>query len=41
MSKRKKLIYVTGVAGVTLVIAGLGAAGAIAASDLFSPSEES
>ena len=41
MSRRKKLIYVTGVAGVTLVIAGLGAAGAIAASDLFSPSEES
>jgi len=41
MSRRKKLIYVAGVAGVTFVVAGLGAAGAIAASDLFSPSEES
>ena len=41
MSRRKKLIYVAGVSGATLVIAGLGAAGAIAASDLFSPGEES
>ena len=41
MSRRKKLMYVAGVSGVTLVIAGLGAAGAIAASDLFSPGEES
>ena len=41
MSRRKKLIYVAGVAGATFVIAGLGAAGAIAASDLFSPGEES
>ena len=41
MTRRKKLMYVAGIAGVMLVTAGLGAAGAIAASDLFSPGEES
>ena len=41
MTRGKKLTYAAGVAGAALVVAGLGAAGAIAASDLFSPSDES
>ena len=41
MTRRRKLTFAAGVAGVALVVAGLGAAGAVAASDLFSPREES
>ena len=41
MTRRKKLMFATGAAGVALLVAGLGAAGAIAASGIFSPREES
>lgn len=41
MTRRKKLTFATGAAGIALVVAGLGAAGAVAASRLLSPSEES
>jgi polyhydroxyalkanoate synthesis regulator phasin len=41
MTRRKKLTFAAGAAGVAVVVAGLGAAGAIAASRLWSPSEES
>ena len=41
MTRRKKLTFAAGAAGVALLVAGLGAAGAIAASDIFSPGEES
>ena len=41
MTRRKKLTFAAGAAGVALLVAGLGAAGAIAASGIFSPSEES
>ena len=40
MTRRKKLTFAAGAAGAVLLVAGLGAAGAIAASDVFSPSEE-
>ena len=41
MTRRKKLTFAAGAAGVALLVAGLGAAGAIAAPSIFSPSEES
>jgi polyhydroxyalkanoate synthesis regulator phasin len=41
MTRRKKLTFAAGAAGVALLVAGLGAAGAIAASGIFSPNEES
>ncbi|HEX4745440.1 MAG TPA: hypothetical protein VFU99_01045 [Gaiellaceae bacterium] len=41
MTRRKKLTIAAGAGGVALLVAGLGAAGAIAASQLWSPSEES
>ena len=41
MNRRKKLTFAVGAAGAALLVAGLGAAGAIAASDIFSPGEES
>ncbi len=41
MTKRKKLTFAAGAAAIALVLAGLGAAGAIAASNLLSPSDES
>jgi polyhydroxyalkanoate synthesis regulator phasin len=41
MTRRKKLTFAAGAAGVALVVAGLGAAGAVAASRMLSPSEES
>ena len=41
MTRRKKLTFVAGAAGVALLVAGLGAAGAVAASRMMSPSEES
>jgi polyhydroxyalkanoate synthesis regulator phasin len=41
MTRRKKLTFAGGAAGVALLAAGLGAAGAIAASGVFAPSEES
>ena len=41
MNRHKKLTFAAGVAGVALLAAGLGTAGAIAASGIFSPSEES
>ena len=41
MTRHKKLTFAAGVAGVALLVAGLGTAGAIAASGIFSPSEES
>lgn len=41
MTRRRKLTFAAGAAGVALVVAGLGAAGAIAASRMLSPSEES
>ena len=40
MTRRKKLTFTAGAAAAALLVAGLGAAGAIAASDVFSPSEE-
>ena len=41
MTQRKKLTFAAGAAGVALLVAGLGAAGAVAASRMLSPSEES
>lgn len=41
MTRRKKLTFAAGAAGVALVVAGLGAAGAVAASRMLSPSQES
>ena len=41
MTRRKKLTFAAGAAGVALLVAGLGAAGAVAASRVLSPSEES
>ena len=41
MTRRRKLTFAAGAAGVALVVAGLGAAGAVAASRMLSPSEES
>ena len=41
MTRRKKLTFAAGAAGVALLVAGLGAAGAVAASRMLSPSEES
>ena len=41
MTRRKKLTFAAGAAGAALLVAGLGAAGAVAASDIFSPREES
>ena len=41
MTRRRKLTFAAGVAGAALLVAGLGAAGAMAASRMFSPSEES
>ena len=41
MTRRKKLTFAAGAAGITLLVAGLGAAGAVAASRMLSPSEES
>jgi hypothetical protein len=41
MTRRKKLTFGAGVAGVAVLVAGLGAAGAIAASQMLSPSEAS
>jgi polyhydroxyalkanoate synthesis regulator phasin len=41
MTRRKKLTFAAGAAGVALLVAGLGAAGAVAASSIFSPSKES
>ena len=40
MTRRKKLTFTAGAAAAAFIVAGLGAAGAIAASDVFSPSEE-
>lgn len=41
MTRRKKLAFTAGAAAIALLVVGLGAAGAIAASSLLSPSEES
>jgi polyhydroxyalkanoate synthesis regulator phasin len=41
MTRRKKLTLAAGAAGAVLLLTGFGAAGAIAASDVFSPGEES
>jgi hypothetical protein len=41
MTRRKKLTFAAGAAGVAVLVVGLGAAGAIAASRMLSPSEES
>ena len=41
MTRRKKLTFAAGAAAAALLVAGLGAAGAIAASGMFSPGEES
>jgi ribosomal protein S20 len=41
MTRRRKLTFAAGAVGAALLVAGLGAAGAIAASRVFSPSEES
>ena len=41
MSRRRKLTFAAGIVGATLLLTGLGAAAAIAASSVFSPSEES
>jgi ribosomal protein S20 len=41
MTRGRNLTFAAGAAGVALLVAGLGAAGAIAASRVFSPSEES
>ena len=41
VTRRKKLTFAAGAAGVAFVVAGLGAAGAIAASRMLSPNEES
>ena len=41
MTRRKKLTFAAGAAGVALLVAGLGAAGAVGASRMLSPNEES
>jgi uncharacterized protein YidB (DUF937 family) len=41
MTRRKTLTFAAGAAGIAILVAGLGAAGAVAASRLLSPSEES
>src|SRR5262245_53328440 len=41
MTRRRKLTFAAGAVGAALLVAGLGAAGAIGASRMFSPSEES
>jgi polyhydroxyalkanoate synthesis regulator phasin len=41
MTRRRKLMFVTGAVGVALLVAALGAAGAVAASRMLSPSEAS
>jgi len=41
MTRRRKLTFAAGAAGAVLLVAGLGAAGAVAASRMLSPSEES
>ena len=41
MTRRRKLTFAAGAAGAALLVAGLGAAGAIAASRMLSPNEES
>lgn len=41
VTRRRKLTIAAGAAGATLLVAGLGAAGAVAASHMLSPSEES
>jgi polyhydroxyalkanoate synthesis regulator phasin len=40
MTRRRKLTFAAGAAGAVLLVAGLGAAGAIAASRIISPGEE-
>lgn len=40
MTRQRKLVYAAGVGGVVVALAGLGAAGAVAASSLFSPRDE-
>ena len=41
MTRRKKITFAAGTAAITLLVVGLGAAGAVAASSLLSPSEGS
>ena len=41
MTRRRKLTFATGAAGIALLLAGLGAAGAVAASWVLEPGEES
>ena len=41
MTRRRKLTFAAGAAGIALLVAALGAAGAVAASRMLSPSEES
>jgi polyhydroxyalkanoate synthesis regulator phasin len=41
MTRRKKITFAAGTAAITLLVVGLGAAGAVAASSLLSPGEES
>ncbi len=40
MNRRRKLTFAAGIVGATLLLTGLGAAAAIAASSVFSPNEE-
>lgn len=41
MNRRRKLTFAAGIVGATLLLTGLGAAAAIAASSVFSPNKES
>jgi polyhydroxyalkanoate synthesis regulator phasin len=41
MTRRRKITFAAGAAGAALLVVGLGAAGAVAASRMLSPSEES
>jgi polyhydroxyalkanoate synthesis regulator phasin len=41
MTQRRKLTFAAGAAGIALLVAGLGAAGAVAASRMLAPGEES
>ena len=41
MTRRRKLTFATGAAAIAVLVVGLGAAGAVAASSLLSPSKES
>ena len=41
MTRRRKLTFATGAAGIALLVAGLGAAGAVAASWVLEPGQES